>query len=85
MTNGGKNMLSEMEFEQRLNEMGDDQISLLKFLARQQYQMSQLCPIHSRQIKAIQNRDKKFFGAIGGISGVIGATIAGVVNYLMRR
>lgn len=80
-----KGMLSNMEFEQRLNEMGDNQTELIKFVARQQYEMSKLCPVHTIKIKALETRSKKEIGASGGIGAVIGVAIAGVVDYFLRR
>lgn len=79
------NMLSDMEFESRLNELGDNQTELIKFIARQQYQMSKLCPIHDKKIKALQNRTKREMGATGGIGAFIGVSIAAVIDYFMRR
>ena len=78
-------MLSDMDFEHRLNEMGDNQTELIKFIARQQFQMSKLCPIHEKQIKAIQHRTKKEIGASGGIGAVLGVVIATVIDFLLRR
>ena len=78
-------LLDELEFERRLNEFGDDQVSLLKFLARQQYQTSKLCPIHDKEIKALQNRTRKELGATGGIGAVFGAAIATAFDYFLRR
>lgn len=79
------NMLSDMEFEQRLTEMGDNQTELIKFVARQQFEMSKLCPIHDRDIKKLQNRNRKEIGATGGIGALFGASLAAILDYLMRR
>ena len=79
------NMLSDMDFEQKLNEQGDNQAELLKFVARNQYQMSKLCPIHSKKIEKLENRTKKELGATGGIGAIIGVAIASVIDYFMRK
>lgn len=78
-------LLSDMEFEQRLNEFGDNELELLKFLARQQYHTSKLCPIHSKEIKALQNRDNKMMGIVGGIGAFVGWAISAVINYFTGR
>jgi len=83
MPNG--NILSDMDFEQHLSEMGDNQLELIKFVARQQYQMSKRCPVHDKQIRALQNRTKKEIGASGGVGAFIGVIIAGVADYFLRR
>ena len=78
-------LMQDMEFEQRLNEMGDNQPELIRFIARQQYRMAKLCPVHEKKIKALENKDRKQAGAIGGIGAIIGAIMAGIVDYFMRR
>lgn len=79
------NFLSDMEFEQRLTDMGDNQLELIRFVARQQYQMSKLCPVHSKKIKDLENRTKKEIGTTGGIGAILGVAIASVIDYLLRR
>lgn len=81
----GKEMLNELEFESRLQEFGDNQLELLKFVARQQFQTSKILPHHNKRITNLENRDRKAFGVSGGIGGIIGATIASVIDYLLRR
>jgi len=83
--NNPTNMLSDMEFEEKLKDMGDDQTELLKFVARNQYQSLKLCPIHEKAIKALQNRTKKELGATGGIGAILGVAIATALDYLLRR
>jgi hypothetical protein len=80
-----KKMLDSMEFEQHLQEMGDDQLALLKFVARQQYTMSQLCPLHDRRLRKLENRTKKELGTTSGISAFLGVVIGAAIDYLMRR
>ena len=79
------NILDNMDFEHRLEEMGDNQIELLKFVARQQFAMSQLCPIHDKRIKKLENRGKREIGATSGISAILGAVIVAVIDFLFRR
>lgn len=82
---GDKSMLNDMEFESKLNDLGDNQLELLKFVARQQYQTSLLCPIHDRRLRKLENRTKKELGVTGGIGAFFGVAIGAVVDYLMRR
>jgi len=77
--------LNDMEFETKLNEMGDNQLELLKFVARQQYQTSKLCPVHNARIKSLENKNKKLFGVVGSIGAIIGSIIAVIVDYILRR
>ena len=80
-----KEILNDMEFESHLAEMGDNQLELIKFVARQQYKMSKLCPIHNKRIKALENKDKKMFGLTGGVGGIIGAIVASIIDYFARK
>ena len=79
------NMLTDMEFEQRLVEMGDNQPALIRFIARNQYQMSKLCPIHAKKIKSLENKTTKELGIFGGLGALLGATVAGAIDYFLRR
>ena len=78
-------ILSDMDFEQHLQEMGDDQLALLKFVARQQYSMSLLCPLHDKRLKNLENRTKKEIGVTGGISAIVGGAIIAAINYFTSR
>ena len=78
-------MLTDLDFEKQLEEFGDDQINLLKFLARQQYQTQKLCPIHSKKIEKLESRHRKELGTTGGIGAMIGVAIASAIDYLWRR
>ncbi len=80
-----KKMLESMDFEQHLQEMGDNQLELIKFIARQQFQMSTLCPVHDRRLRRLENRTKKELGVTGGIGAFFGVAIGAVVDYLLRR
>ena len=82
MANG---VLSDMDFEKHLNEMGDNQPELIRFIARQQWQMSKLCPVHDKAIKNLQNRNRKEMGAIGSLGAILGAAFAGIIDYFVRR
>ncbi len=79
------NILSDMEFEQHLTEMGDNQIELIKFVARQQFTMSTLCPIHSKRIEKLENRTKKELGITNSISAAFGVAIASALDFFLRR
>ncbi len=78
-------MLSDMEFEERLQQLGDNQLELLKFVARNQYNMSKLCPIHSKKIEKLESRHRKELGTTGGIGAVIGVAIASALDFFLRR
>ncbi len=77
--------LNDMEFEERLTSMGDNQIELIKFVARQQYQTSKLCPVHSKEIAKLQSRSRKEIGIISGISSSLGMAVGVSIDFLLRR
>ena len=78
-------MLNALEFEQRLEEFGDNQLELLKFVARQYYETSNLCPIHDKSIKNLEKQNKKLFGIVGGAGAILGTAITAMVDYFLRR
>ncbi len=78
-----KNILSDLDFEKHISELSDR--GLIEFVARQQYDMAKLCPIHDKDIKSLQNKNNKMLGAVGGIGALIGGAITGTLDYFLRR
>jgi len=79
----GKKILNELEFEQHISKLDDR--GLIEFVARQQYDMSILCPIHSDKIKKLESRSRKQIGASGGAGAVSGGLVMGAIDYFLRR
>ena len=46
-------MLEDAEFENQINEMGDDQPALIKFVARQQFATSKVLVSHGKRIRSL--------------------------------
>lgn len=84
MTNG-TNFLNDMEFENQLNEYGDDQLALTRFIARQQWQMSKSCSAHNERLCSLEKRDRKILGFTGGIAAIIGAVIVSIINFFVSK
>ena len=82
MPNG---MLNDLEFENRLNNMGDNQLELIKFVARQQFTSSKLLSIHDKKISDLETGDRRASGIVGGISGTITSVIIGVISYFTNK
>ena len=82
MPNG---MLNDLEFENQLNDMGDDQPELIKFVARQQFTSSKLLAVHDKKISDLENGDRKTSSIAGGISGTISSIIIGVISYFTNK
>lgn len=80
-----QDMLSAINFEEHLKEMGDNQLELLKFVARQQFAMSRLCPTHSKRIEQLEHRTRREIGATGGIGAAIALAITYALDYLFRH
>ena len=78
-------MLEEAEFENQLTALGDDQLGLIKFNARQQFQASKVIVSHGKRIKNLEKRDRKTMGFIGGAGAVIATAFIETLNYFMRR
>ena len=78
-------MLSDLEFENQLNELGDNQLALIKFVARQQFSSSKTLCLHNIQIKTLENGDRKISSIAGGISGTITGIVIGIISYFTNR
>ena len=79
-------ILGELEFEKYIKDLTDRE--LIEFVARQQYEMAKLCPVHNRDIKSLKDKERHqraIVGTTGGISALIGATIGAILDYFMRR
>ena len=81
-------MLNDIEFENQINELGDDQLALIKYVARQQFAASKFLAkhdiqiaSHDIQIASLESGNRRASGITGGISGTIGAVIIMVINY----
>ncbi len=81
----GKEMLNELDFENKINELGENQLELIKFLARQQYTANKILLLHEGRIAFVEKKDTKVFGLVGGGAGFLGAIIAGICDYFLRR
>ena len=82
MPNG---MLSDIEFENQINELGDNQLALVKFIARQQFTSSKILAIHDTKIASLESGDRKISGIMGAISGTITAVVIGIISYFTNR
>ena len=79
----GKQMLNDLEFENMINKMNDRQ--LLEFTARQVYDVCIVASSNEGRITKLENRDKKFVGAVSGISGFIGTCLGAAVLFLINH
>ncbi len=79
----GKQVISDIEYEQHIKYMDDRQ--LLEFTARQVYDLCVKVSEDRKRIDALEKHDQKAFGTAGGIGAVIGAAIATVIDYFIRR
>ncbi len=77
------NINEELEFEQHIAGLNDRE--LIESVARQTYDLKKTCPVHSRRIEALESRTKKEMGVSGGIGVGIGAVIAGVIEWFIKR
>ena len=78
MPNG---ILNDIEFENQINELGDNQLALIKFVARQQFETCKRCVDHTSRIGILETGSKKISSITGGISGTITAVIISIINY----
>ena len=82
MRNG---MLTDLEFENQINNLGDNQLELIKFVARQQYGSTQIMLKHDIRITALETDSKRISGITGAISGTITGVIVGVISFFTGK
>ena len=73
----------DLQFEEHIAGLEDRK--LLEFVARQQYDMSKVCPIHAKDIKMLKSRSKKSLGLAGAGGAGIGTALAALVDYITHR
>jgi hypothetical protein len=71
-------MADAMEFEGQLAGLHGDELS--RFIARALYNHCREQSTLNDKVTALESRSNKFAGMVGGVSGVIGATIVAVIN-----
>ena len=78
-------MLGDMEFETKLNDLGENQPELIRFIARQQFTTGKVMIAHGKRIKKLESQNKRAMGIIGGIGAVIATAFIQTLNYLLGR
>jgi len=79
----GREIINELDYRQRIKIMGDRELS--EFTAFQVYETCIIVQNHGKRIEKMESRDRKTFGYVGGIGGLIGAIIAGTIDFFIRR
>jgi len=74
---------SDLEFEAHIKKLNDR--GLIEFVARQQYDMAKICPIHDKRLKAVEGKSKKALASSGGIGVIIGGIIIAIVEYFSKK
>ena len=78
-------MLEDAEFENEINELGDNQLGLIKFVARQQFTTSKVLIDHGKRIKSLEKQNKKVMGGIGVFGAIIATAITATLDYFIKR
>ncbi len=78
-------MLSDMEFEHKLVEMGNDQPALLRFVARESWKASKLAQDHGKRLTKIEARDSNALTIGGGVGGVIAAALSAFIYWILSK
>ena len=78
-----KDMLDDLEFESQIAKLGDR--DLMEFTARQVFETRKDVRSNSGRIKTLEDRDKKAYGKVSGISGAIGIAIGSAILFLINH
>ena len=77
--------LNDMDFEQKLNDLGNDEPELIRFIARQQFSSSKVLIDHGKRIKSLEGKNKKMMGAVGGAGAILATAVTTILDYFLRR
>lgn len=79
----GKYFLNDLDFEHQLKTMNDRE--LLEFTARQTYDVCNRVESHDKRIRGLETQSNRRSGVIGGSGALIGAAVASIIDYFIRR
>ena len=77
--------LDDMEFEAKLDDLGDNEPELIRFIARQQFSTSKVLMDHSRRIKSLEKKNKKAMGVVGASGAILATAAAAFIDYIMGK
>ncbi|KKN60078.1 hypothetical protein LCGC14_0535470 [marine sediment metagenome] len=78
----GNDMLDDLEFENQMNALGDDQLELIKFVARHQFSTNR---VFNKRITKLEKQNKKVFGVVGGAGAILASAFIAALDYLFKR
>ena len=78
----GKEMLGDLEFEQRIGELSDRELQ--EFTARQVFEVRKVSANHEQRIAGLEGRSRKAFAFSGGAGTFVGGVIVGLINFFYR-
>ncbi len=74
----GHEINTEVEFELHIGQLSDRELA--EFNARQVFDIRLQIPEMKKRTKRLEDQNKRVFGAVGTLSGIIGAAIAAALN-----
>ena len=72
----GKYILNDLEFENQIKGMGDRE--LMEYTARLSYSTTIRC-------SNLEGQNHKRLGITGGAGALLGASVAGIIDYFIKR
>ena len=76
----------QLEFEENIRKMDDRE--LLEFTARQVYSVRELCPLHEKRLKVLEDidkHDKRRLSLSGSVGGLIAGGVVALLDYFSKR
>ena len=73
------NMLGDLEFEQRIGELSDRELS--EFTARQIFECRKDIHSNTKRIRTLEGKSRKIFAITGATGTMIGGAIVALINY----
>ncbi len=80
---GNDNLLNDLEFEQRIGELNDRELS--EFTARQVFESRKDIQSNTRRIKTLEKKSNKIIAITGSASSMIGGAIVALINHFSGK
>ena len=82
MSNRDDTMAEDLAFENQLNELGDNQLGLIKFAVRQIHSTNLIVSGHTGQLKKLESAGTRAIQIGGAIGGSIGSVVIAGLYFL---
>ncbi len=78
-------IVDDLDFENKINKLGDNQLELIKFIARQVHSTNIIVGDHTTRLNRLESTGRRALQIGGAIGGGIGSAIVAGIYFLTER